>query len=70
MLYYLVSVGSNGHSEGPCQAKVSQLDDSAGADEQVLRLEVSVEDSVGVAERNAVQDLVDVALGEGQQEAG
>ena len=52
----------DGEAEGAREAKVSELDGAAVVDEEVLRLEVAVEDAVGVAVRDARQQLLHVAL--------
>lgn len=49
-LHYLMGIGAQGNPEGPSQSKVSQFDGPKLIDEQVLRLQVSVNDPVGVAE--------------------
>ena len=49
----------NGNPKGPGQAKVCQLNHwSTEVDEEVLRLEVTVDDTVLVAECCAIQKLV------------
>ena len=59
----LMSVRSNGNSKGPGQPKVSQLHHRpTDVDEKVLRLKVAVDDTVLVAERCAIQKLVDQIL--------
>lgn len=45
-----MGVGSDRDSEGSGQSKVRKLDDSMDIDEEVLGLEVTMEDTVGVAE--------------------
>ena len=60
---YLVGVDTDGHAEGPRQAKVGQLDHTLVVDEQVLGLQVAVQHPPAVAEVDALQDLVQVALG-------
>ena len=70
-----MSVGPDWDAKGPAKAKVRQLDGAVLVDEQVLRLEVSVKHTPRVAEGDALQDLVGVALqargiggGEGRDE--
>ena len=57
-------VGSDGHTKCSSQSKVSEFDDTLCTDQEVLRLEVSVQHSVWVAELNALQDLECIALKE------
>ena len=56
-------VSFDGQTKGSCEAEVSQLYDSPSrVNEQVLRLEISVEYSVGVEIDQRLQDLVEEAL--------
>lgn len=57
-----MSVCAQGDSESSCQSKISQLDCSCFINEQVLRLQVPVDDSVRVAEAHSPQQLVKVVL--------
>lgn len=57
-----MSVCSDGDSEGSSQAKVSQFDVTLTTDQKVLWLEVTMQHSVGVAVRNAIHHLIQVAL--------
>ena len=57
-----MGVGSDWDSKGSGQSKVRQLDDSMDVDQEVLGLEVAMEDTVGVAELDPLQNLVGVAL--------
>lgn len=50
------------HTEGSCQAKVSKLDLTLGIDEEVLWLQVSMKDSVRVAESQTLQQLEQITL--------
>ena len=59
---YLVRVDADGHTESPRQAEVGQLDHALVVDEQVLWLQVAVQHPPAVAELDALQDLVQVAL--------
>jgi len=59
---YLVSVHAQGDSESSCQSKISQFDCSCFINEQVLRLQVPVDDSVHVAEVHTLQQLEKVVL--------
>lgn len=59
---YLMCVSTDRHAEGSCQAKVSKLDLTLGIDEEVLWLQVSMKDSVRVAEGQALQQLEQVTL--------
>jgi len=63
---HLVGVDPDGNPEGPSETKVGQFDDSFVVDEEVLGLQVPVEDSATVAEVDALQDLVQVALTDGE----
>lgn len=63
-LHHLVGVGAHGNPEGSSQSKVSQLDGAKLIDEQVLRLQISVDDSMAVAEVQPLQQLGEVALWE------
>mmetsp|Transcript_103327 Transcript_103327/g.332856 ORF Transcript_103327/g.332856 Transcript_103327/m.332856 type:complete len:310 (-) Transcript_103327:158-1087(-) len=56
--HHLVRVLGHGHGVGPSQAEVGDLQAQPGVDEEVLGLEVSMQDSVGVAEIDAVTQLV------------
>jgi len=58
----LVRVRSDWNPKSSSESKVSQLHRPAVRDEQILRLEVSVEHAVRVAECNAGQQLVQKAL--------
>ena len=64
----LVRVRPDGEGEGARQAEVCELDGAAVVDEQVLRLEVAVEDAMGVAVGDAGQQLMHVALRSGRWE--
>lgn len=55
-------VSADRHPEGSRQAKVSKLDLPLGVDEEVLGLQVSMKNSVGVAEGQALQQLEKIAL--------
>lgn len=57
-----MSVCAQGDAESSCQSKISQLDGSCFVNEQVLRLQVPVDDSVRVAEAHSMQQLVKVVL--------
>lgn len=57
---HLVRVGANGDAKRPCETEVGQLDGAVAVDEEVLRLEIAVQDAVGVAELNALEQLVPV----------
>lgn len=43
---YLMSVRAQGDTESSCESKISQLDYSCFVNEQVLRLQVPVDDSM------------------------
>ena len=59
-----MSVRLDRQSEGPRQPEVSQFDVLArGVDQQILRLQVAVENSVLVQVNQGLQDLVQKALG-------
>lgn len=55
-------VCADGHPEGSCQAKVSELDLPLGVDEEVLGLQVSMKNPVRVAEGQALQQLEKITL--------
>lgn len=55
-------VGTNRHTKSPRQAKVCKLDLSLGVDKQVLRFQVSVEDTVRVTKCQTLKKLEQVAL--------
>lgn len=57
-----MSVCAQGDSKSSCQSKISQLDCSCFINEQVLRLQVPVDDSVRVAEAHTLQQLENVVL--------
>jgi len=58
----LVGEGATTDAKRPGQSEVCQLDASADVDEQVLRLEVSVNDAVTVTVGDAVQQLEQITL--------
>ncbi len=58
----LVSVRLHWESESPCQAEICQFDDAIFVDEKILRLQVSVHNTVSVTESGRLQDLVGEAL--------
>ena len=57
-------VNSNRNSESPREAEISQFYWSVTIDEKILRFEITMEDSVSMAERDALQKLPDVRLDE------
>ena len=59
---YLMCVGSDGHTKGSSQSKVCQFDHTLCTDEQVLRLQVSMQDAMRMTELNGIENLVDIAL--------
>ena len=59
---YLMSVGSDGHTKGSSQSKVCKFDHTLRTDEQVLRLQVSMQDAMRMTELNGIENLVDIAL--------
>ena len=59
---YLVCVDPDRNSEGSGQPEVGDFDGTGFVDQQVLRLEISVEDAALVAEEDALENLVGVAL--------
>lgn len=61
-------VAANGDAKSPRQTKIGQLDAALGVDEQVLRLQITMQHAVHVTESDATQQLVQVALKEGQGE--
>jgi hypothetical protein len=54
----LVGEIPNGNSKGTTETKICQFQLAPTVDEQVLGLEISVHDSIGVAEFNAAQQLM------------
>ena len=54
----LVRVCSNGDSKCPGQTEISEFDGSFLVDQKVLRLQISVQDSVRVAKFHAGEELV------------
>jgi hypothetical protein len=54
---YLVSVGPERDSERPSETEIGELEVSVLVDEQVLRLEISMQDSVSVAIVEAFDQL-------------
>lgn len=59
---HFVSVGLDGQSKCPCQAKVRDLKNALIINEQVLWFQVSMHNSIAMAVLNGVQDLVCVHL--------
>ena len=59
---YLVRVGAHRDPKGPGQAKVSHLHHPLSTDEEVLWLQISVEDTMGVAEGYPIKDLIQITL--------
>jgi len=59
----LVCVGPDGDSKGPGEPKVGQLEGAVLANEEIVGLEVAVEDAACVAVVNALEHLVQEALG-------
>jgi hypothetical protein len=57
-----VCVSPDWHAKRPGKPKVSEFDGALAVNEQVLGLEVTVQNPVHVAERYALQQLVQVAL--------
>lgn len=55
---YLVGVGPHGNAECACKAKVGELEVVAFVNEEVLRLQVAVQDSMGVAVEETSGQLV------------
>lgn len=55
---HLVRVGTQGNTKGACKPKVCQLQIARLIDEQVLRLEISVEDTMSVAIVNSTKQLI------------
>ena len=47
---YLVCVGPDWHGKCPCQTEVRELNVSFRVDEQILRLEITMQDAVTVTE--------------------
>jgi len=57
-----MGVGSDWEGESTGKTEISQLEDSVLVDEEVLGLEVTVDDTMGMAEGKAVEELVSVGL--------
>lgn len=60
--HHLVGEGVDGDAEGARQPKVAELERALPVDKQVLRFQISVEDSILVAEVDAPQQLVHEGL--------
>jgi len=58
----LVCVDSDGDTQSACQTKVGKLDDSTTVYQQILWLQISVNDTTLMAEKNCLQNLVQIAL--------
>jgi hypothetical protein len=56
--YDFVREGVNGDSEGSGETEIRQLELSFEVDEEILGLQIAVQDSIGVAEVNALQELM------------
>lgn len=52
-----MGVGAQGHAEGAGETKVGEFEVAVAVDEEVLGFEVAVEDAVGVAIADALQEL-------------
>jgi hypothetical protein len=50
-----VSICADWDAESTSKTKISQLDSSLTIDEQILRLEVAVQNAMGVAEGDSLQ---------------
>eukprot|EP00618_Florenciella_parvula_P002231 CAMPEP_0119499670 /NCGR_PEP_ID=MMETSP1344-20130328/22058_1 /TAXON_ID=236787 /ORGANISM="Florenciella parvula, Strain CCMP2471" /LENGTH=289 /DNA_ID=CAMNT_0007535685 /DNA_START=389 /DNA_END=1256 /DNA_ORIENTATION=+ len=61
--HHLVSERADRRAERARQPEVGELEGAIRLDEEVLRLEVTVHDTTGVAEREAAEDLVRERLG-------
>ena len=57
--FHLMGKRLDRDGESPCQAKVTDLDVSLAVDEEVLWLEVTVDDALGVAVVDSTEKLVD-----------
>lgn len=57
-----MSVHPDGDAKGPGETKVGKLDDTISVNQEVLRLQVSMQYPPFVAEQNALQNLVQVTL--------
>lgn len=55
-------VSANGDAKRAGKTKVSKLDCSLAINKKVLRLQVAMQDAMGVAERDALQQLPHVTL--------
>ena len=59
---YLVSVNPNGDAESTGESKISNLDGTILVDQQVLRLQITMQHTSLVAEQDSLEDLVGVAF--------
>ena len=57
-----MSKGSDGNGEGSCETKVSQFDLSVFINEEILRLQISVNDSLTMAVMKAMKNLIKIRL--------
>jgi len=57
-----MGVRTHGDTKGASKAEISKLEATLAVDEQIVRLEVTVEDSSAVAKVDAHEQLVEVAL--------
>ena len=62
-----MGVCPNRDGDGSSKAKVGQLDASLLVDQEVLWLEVTVHDAPPVTEQDGLKDLVEIALGGGEE---
>jgi hypothetical protein len=58
----LMRVHTDGDSERSGESEICQFDDTIGVNEQILRFQISMQDSCLVTKKNCLQDLVCVAL--------
>ena len=66
---YLVRERVDRNSKRPCQSKIAQLELPLAIDKKVLGLEITVQDTVLVAERSALQELVHETSNSGRVES-
>lgn len=60
-----MSVSAHWNAESTCKTKVCKFDHAFLVDEQVLRLQIAMQNSVGMTVGQTGQELVHVALNKG-----
>ena len=59
---HLVCVCPDRNAEGACQTEVGELELPSSVDEQVLRLQIAMQNAMGVAEGDPPNELVEIGL--------